>query len=119
MRGLRENLIQHYNFEALYPSIWTHLYSWYSADIQITRFLKLDTMSQDEANLLNSLTSQNLKLALHGQDSISGGPKYALDLYPQKFADKMFRHQRLDFPTPAENNPDRQRNQENTSLYTK
>jgi hypothetical protein len=32
MRGLKENLFEHYDFEALFPSIWAHLYSWYSAD---------------------------------------------------------------------------------------
>ena len=44
---------------------------------------------------------------------------YALDLYPQNFADKMFRHQRLDFPNPAKKNPDLQRNQEKNFVFTK
>jgi hypothetical protein len=45
MRGLRENLFEHYDFEALYPSIWMHLYSWYSADTQIARYLKVDSLA--------------------------------------------------------------------------
>lgn len=39
-RNLRDNLVQHYDFEALSPSIWMHLYSWYSADTQIVRYMK-------------------------------------------------------------------------------
>jgi hypothetical protein len=45
MRGLRENLFEHYDFEALYSSIWMHLYSWYSADTQIARYLKVDSLA--------------------------------------------------------------------------
>jgi hypothetical protein len=30
---LRENLIEHFDYEALHPSVWKHLYSWYSSDI--------------------------------------------------------------------------------------
>ena len=32
MRNLRANLFEHYDFEALFPQVWAHLYSWYSAD---------------------------------------------------------------------------------------
>jgi len=39
-------LIEHYDFEALYPSVWKHLYSWYSADIQIVRYLKKDVLNR-------------------------------------------------------------------------
>lgn len=31
-RSLRENLLHHFDFEALSPCVWMHLYSWYSAD---------------------------------------------------------------------------------------
>lgn len=30
---LKDNLIEHYDFEKLHPIVWKHLYSWYSADI--------------------------------------------------------------------------------------
>ena len=52
-RGLRENLAEHYDFEALFPSIWLHLYSWYSADTQIARYLRQDAL-KEENNLMNS-----------------------------------------------------------------
>jgi hypothetical protein len=47
MRGLRENLFEHYDFEALQPNIWLHLYSWYSADTQIARYMKSDVLDGD------------------------------------------------------------------------
>jgi hypothetical protein len=56
MRGLRENIFEHYDFEALYPNVWSHLYSWYSADFCIARYLKLDAFNQDD-NLMGSMGS--------------------------------------------------------------
>ena len=43
---LKSNLIEHFDFEALYPSVWKHLYSWYSADVQIVRSLKKDVLNR-------------------------------------------------------------------------
>ena len=54
MRSLRENLFEHYDFEALYPSIWTHLYSWYSSDTQIARYFKTDGLNDSELGTINS-----------------------------------------------------------------
>ena len=42
MRRLRANLVEHYDFEAVFPTVWAHLYSWYSADTQIARYYKVD-----------------------------------------------------------------------------
>jgi hypothetical protein len=30
---LRDNLIEHFDFEILLPNVWKHFYSWYSADL--------------------------------------------------------------------------------------
>ena len=30
---LKNNLIEHFDYETLYPIVWKHLYSWFSADI--------------------------------------------------------------------------------------
>mmetsp|Transcript_6699 Transcript_6699/g.9174 ORF Transcript_6699/g.9174 Transcript_6699/m.9174 type:complete len:82 (+) Transcript_6699:2113-2358(+) len=30
----------------IYPSVWKHLYSWYSADVQIVRSLKKDVLNR-------------------------------------------------------------------------
>ena len=43
---LKSNLIEHFDFEALYPSVWKHFYSWYSADVQIVRSLKKDVLNR-------------------------------------------------------------------------
>ena len=43
---LRNNLIEHFDYETLYPIVWKHLYSWYSADIQIVRQLRKDVMNR-------------------------------------------------------------------------
>ena len=43
---LRDNLIEHFDYEALYPVVWKHLYSWYSADIQVVRNLKKDVLNR-------------------------------------------------------------------------
>lgn len=43
---LKANLIEHFDFESLYPSVWKHFYSWYSADVQIVRSLKKDVLNR-------------------------------------------------------------------------
>ena len=45
---LCENLIEHFDFEALLPCIWKHFYSWYSADVQIVRLLKKDVLNHNQ-----------------------------------------------------------------------
>jgi hypothetical protein len=45
---LRENLCEHYDFEALFPSVWKHFYSWYSADIQVVRHFKRDVLNKNQ-----------------------------------------------------------------------
>lgn len=86
MRGLRENLFEHYDFEALYPSIWLHLYSWYSADIQIARYLKQDALI-DESGLLDEEEEKDpLK------DDPDGGKNMELDLYPSKLNEAIFKN---------------------------
>ena len=79
-RRLRENLFEHYDFEALYPSVWSHLYSWYSSDTQIARYFKTDGLNDSE---LGTINSQVLKQAL--SQVHNGGSKLTnieLDLYP-------------------------------------
>ena len=43
---LKDNLIEHFDYESLYPIVWKHLYSWYSADIQLVRSLKKDQLNR-------------------------------------------------------------------------
>ena len=43
---LKSNLIEHFDFESLHPSVWKHIYSWYSADVQIVRSLKKDVLNR-------------------------------------------------------------------------
>lgn len=43
---LRANLIEHFDYEALHPIVWKHIYSWYGADIQIVRSLKKDVLNR-------------------------------------------------------------------------
>lgn len=35
--NLKENIIEHFDFEAVSPSVWKYIYSWYSADWCIMR----------------------------------------------------------------------------------
>lgn len=88
MRGLRENLFEHYDFEALYPSIWLHLYSWYSADTQIARYMKQDALT-DETGLMGE---QTLKQALAEELKQGAAKKMELDLYPSKLNDAVFKN---------------------------
>ena len=39
---LKENLIEHFDYEAVTPEVWRHLYSWYSADWCIMRYVRKD-----------------------------------------------------------------------------
>lgn len=55
---LRGNLVQHFDFEVLHPQLWLYLYSWYSSDCQIVRYLRRDKL---------------------------GGGSYKLELYPPSF----------------------------------
>ena len=43
---LKPNLFEHFDFESLYPNVWKHFYSWYSADVQIVRSLKKDVLNK-------------------------------------------------------------------------
>ncbi|TNV73251.1 hypothetical protein FGO68_gene12077 [Halteria grandinella] len=42
---LRENLVEHFDFEVLFPQLWLYMYSWFSADCQIVRYLRKDRLS--------------------------------------------------------------------------
>jgi len=49
--NLKDNLVEHFDFEAISPAIWKYLYSWYSADWCIMRLLKRDRMNPNAAIL--------------------------------------------------------------------
>lgn len=38
--NLKENIIEHFDFEAVSPAVWRFIYSWYSADWCIMRQIK-------------------------------------------------------------------------------
>lgn len=43
--NLKENIVEHFDFEAVSPNVWRFLYSWYSADWCIMRFVKRDKVN--------------------------------------------------------------------------
>jgi len=44
--NLKENIIEHFDYEAISPEVWKYLYSWYSADWCILRYLKKDRINK-------------------------------------------------------------------------
>ena len=48
---MRENLVEHFDFEVLYPQLWLYLYSWFSADCQIVRYLRKDKLHSGQYRL--------------------------------------------------------------------
>ncbi len=40
--NLKDNIVEHFDFEAVSPTVWKYLYSWFSADWCIMRNLKRD-----------------------------------------------------------------------------
>ena len=67
---LKQNLIERYDFESLYPSIWKHFYSWYSADVQIVRSLKKDVLNRHV--MILDLYPDNDSRQFHGYEYASG-----------------------------------------------
>ncbi|CDW84553.1 ubiquitin carboxyl-terminal hydrolase [Stylonychia lemnae] len=51
IKRLRENLVENYDFLSVSPLIWMHLYSWYSADFQIARYMKRDKFNTNQYTL--------------------------------------------------------------------
>lgn len=43
---LKENIIERFDFEVVSPEVWKHLYSWYSADWCIMRYIKRDKVNK-------------------------------------------------------------------------
>lgn len=106
LRGLRENLFEHYDFEALYPNIWLHLYSWYSADTQIARYLKQDTINDDGDMLAGS---QTLKSALLNDMAHGNRKNLELDLYPSKLNDVILKNHSYFYDDDKGQKPSKQR----------
>jgi len=44
--NLKDNIIEHFDYEAVGSAVWKHLYSWYSADWCIMRYLKRDKVTR-------------------------------------------------------------------------
>jgi hypothetical protein len=57
---LKENLVEHFDFVVLTGEIWKYLYSWYSADFTIVRFLKRDKTNK-KAYYLELYPDKNAK----------------------------------------------------------
>mmetsp|Transcript_21511 Transcript_21511/g.20670 ORF Transcript_21511/g.20670 Transcript_21511/m.20670 type:complete len:142 (-) Transcript_21511:24-449(-) len=60
---LKENLIEHFDYESLTEEVWKHLYSWYSADYCIMRLLKRDKVNKKQYYLdlypvMNAMTEE-------------------------------------------------------------
>ena len=64
---LKDNLIEHFDYESLYPIVWKHLYSWYSADIQLVRNLKKDALNRHV--MILDLYPENEKLSKYAYQS--------------------------------------------------
>ena len=84
-----------YDFEAVFPQVWAHLYSWYSADVQIARYYKIDESEQHD--LTASMSVSTLRQALmQGKVTFSEGKSQlknlVLDLYPSHSATFMIKH---------------------------
>lgn len=48
---LKDNLIEHFDYEVVCKDVWQHLYSWYSADFCISRFLGRDMVNANKITL--------------------------------------------------------------------
>lgn len=44
--NLKDNVIEHFDFEAVSVEVWRHIYSWYSADWCIMRYLVKDKVNK-------------------------------------------------------------------------
>ena len=42
---LKNTIVEHFDYEVVPPTVWLHLYSWYSADVTVCRRLALDSMN--------------------------------------------------------------------------
>lgn len=51
--NLKESIIEHFDYEAVSSSVWKHLYSWYSADWCIMRYLKRDKVTRSSGLMLD------------------------------------------------------------------
>ena len=67
---LKPNLIEHFDFESLCPSVWKHFYSWYSADVQIVRSLKKDVLNRHV--MILELYPDTDSRQFHGYEYASG-----------------------------------------------
>jgi hypothetical protein len=43
--ALKSNLVEHFDYEVVSLEVWSHLYSWYSADWCISRLIKRDKVN--------------------------------------------------------------------------
>lgn len=50
---LKENLIEHFDFEAISTQVWRHLYAWYSSDWCILRYLRLDSSNKPNGVMID------------------------------------------------------------------
>ena len=44
--ALKADLVDHFDYEAVSQPVWSHLYSWYSADYCVFRYMRKDRLSQ-------------------------------------------------------------------------
>lgn len=70
---LRENLVEHFDFEAVSAAIWLHFYSWYSADCQVVRYMKKDKLNSKSfiLELYPEMKYKNLSFMGHHESSES------------------------------------------------
>lgn len=79
---LRDNLLEHHDYEAVSKQVFRYLKKWYGVDYEIVRFLKKDPIDEDRVFLdlypeKNSLTksslflSKNPRLRNHSQEDKS------------------------------------------------
>ena len=48
---LKDDLIEHFDFEAVNIEIWSYFKSWYDCDLQLLRFVKNDNVNSNQLYL--------------------------------------------------------------------
>ena len=45
---LRNDLIEHFDYEAVNQEIWQYFKAWYGTDLQVLRFIKCDNVNRNQ-----------------------------------------------------------------------
>ena len=48
---LKDDLIEHFDYEAVSVEVWRHLKAWYECDVNLLRFIKRDNVNRNQVYL--------------------------------------------------------------------